>query len=62
MTNMQTQNLLVAALLYLIEYQATQCVTAKKRALMAFEALANAQDCSDEIDALCSRASTLLHT
>ncbi len=58
---MQTQNLLVAALLYLIEFQATQCVTARKRALLALEALANSQDCTDEIEELCSRASNLLH-
>lgn len=58
---MQTQNLLVAALLYLIEFQATQCITAKKRALMALEALSDSEDCSDEIEQLCSRANTLLH-
>ncbi len=59
---MQTQNLLVAALLYLIEFQATQCVTAKKRALLALEALADSHDCTDDIEELCSRASVLLHS
>jgi len=57
---METQNLLIAALIHLIEFQSSQCSTARKRALMMFEALSDHQDSNSEIENLCDQASELL--
>jgi len=59
---METQNLLIAALIHLIEFQSSQCSTARKRALMMFEALSDHQDSNSEIENLCDQASELLAT
>lgn len=59
---MGTQNLLTAALIHLIEFQSSHCSTARKRALMVFEALSNLQDDNSEIEALCLQANELLST
>jgi hypothetical protein len=57
---MEIQNLLVAALTHLVKFQATQCQTAKERALMMFETLSNLQDINPEIQVLCNEANELL--
>ena len=57
---MQTQNLLIGALTYLLKFQATQCPTAKERALMMFDALAELKDSSSELQMLCNEANELL--
>jgi hypothetical protein len=57
---MQTQNLLTAALIHLIQFQSSHCNTARGRALMMFEALSNLQDGNSEIEALCLQANQLL--
>ena len=57
---METQNLLVAALTHLIRFQATQCQTAKERALMMFETLSNLKDINSDIQILCNEANELL--
>jgi len=57
---MEKQNLLMAALIYLIKFQSTHCVTARERALMVFEALAQLNESNQELDELCSQANALL--
>ncbi|MBU3593355.1 hypothetical protein ICN42_04500 [Polynucleobacter sp. 71A-WALBACH] len=57
---MEKQNLLMAALIYLIKFQSTHCVTARERALMMFEALAQLNESNQELDELCSQANALL--
>jgi hypothetical protein len=57
---MQTQNLLTAALIHLIQFQSSHCNTARERALMMFDALSNLQDGNSEIEALCLQANELL--
>jgi hypothetical protein len=57
---METQNLLVGALSYWIQFQTTQCATAKGRAIMMFETLANQQGVDTSIQALCHEANELL--
>ena len=57
---MQTQNLLIGALTYLLKFQATQCPTAKERALMMFDTLAELKDSSSELQILCNEANELL--
>jgi hypothetical protein len=57
---METQNLLIAALTYLVRFQTTQCATAKERALMMFETLAELKGCSPELQSLCNEANGLL--
>ena len=59
---METQNLLIAALIHLIEFQTSQCSTARKRALMIFEALSDHKDSNSEIENLCLQANELLAT
>jgi hypothetical protein len=59
---METQNLLIAALMHLIEFQSSQCFTARKRALMIFEALSDHKDSNSEIEILCLQANELLKT
>ena len=59
---MEIQNLLVAALTHLVKFQATQCQTAKQRALMMFEKLSTLQDVNPEIQTLCNEANELLTT
>ena len=58
---MEIQNLLVAALTHLVKFQATQCQTAKERALMMFETLSNLKDINADIQALCNEANELLN-
>lgn len=57
---MEIQNLLVAALTHLVRFQATQCQTARKRALMMFEKLSSLQGINPEIQELCNKANELL--
>jgi len=57
---MEKQNLLIAALIHLIKFQSTQCATARERALMMFEALAQLNESNQELDELCSQANALL--
>ncbi len=57
---MEIQNLLVAALTHLVKFQATQCKTAKQRALMMFEKLSALQDINPEIQAHSNEANELL--
>jgi hypothetical protein len=57
---MEIQNLLVAALTHLVKFQATQCQTARQRAVMMFEKLSTLQDINPEIQALCNEAHELL--
>jgi hypothetical protein len=57
---METQNLLMAALIHLIQSQSSQCTTARERALMMFKALSDLQDSNSEIEALCLQANELL--
>jgi hypothetical protein len=57
---MEIQTLLVAALAHLVKFQATQCQTAKQRALMMFEKLSTLQDINPEIQELCNEANELL--
>ena len=59
---MEIQNLLVAALTHLVKFQATQCQTAKQRALMMFDKLSTLQDINTEIQVLCNEANELLTT
>ena len=58
---MEIQNLLVAALSHLVKFQATQCQTAKQRALMMFEKLSSLQDVNPDIQMLCNEANELLN-
>ena len=57
---MEIQNLLVAALTHLVKFQATQCQTARQRAMMMFEKLSTLQDINPEIQELCNEANELL--
>ena len=57
---METQNLLIAALIHLIQFQSSHCVTARERALMMFEALSDFKDSHSEIENLCLQANALL--
>jgi hypothetical protein len=59
---MEPQNLLMAALIHLIQFQLSHCITARERALMMFEALSNLQDNNSEIEDLCLQANALLAT
>ena len=51
---METQNLLMAALIHLIQFRLSHCTTARERALMMFKAFADLQDSNLEIEALSS--------
>jgi len=57
---MEIQSLLVAALTHLVKFQATQCQTARQRAMMMFEKLSTLEDINPEIQALCNEANELL--
>jgi len=57
---MEKQNLLMAALIHLIKFQSTRCATARQRALMMFEALAQLNESNAEMDDLCLQANALL--
>jgi hypothetical protein len=57
---MEKQNLLIAALIHLIKFQSTHCTTARERALMMFEALAQRSESTDDLDELCFQANALL--
>lgn len=59
---MEIQNLLVGALTYLVKFQSTQCPTARGRAVMMFDALADQQNTNSDIQALCYEANELLFT
>lgn len=59
---MEIQNLLIAALTHLVKFQSTQCPTARERALLMFETLANKQDIGTDIQELCYEANELLAT
>jgi predicted transcriptional regulator len=59
---MEIQNLLVGALTYLVKFQSTQCPTARDRALMMFDALAEQKNLNSDIQALCYEANELLST
>jgi hypothetical protein len=59
---MEIQNLLVAALTHLVKFQSTQCPSARGRALMMFETLADKQDIDINIQQLCHEANALLTT
>jgi hypothetical protein len=57
---MGSQNLLIGALSYMIEFQETHCGTARERAYIAFEALSESNDSNPELRELCFKASELL--
>ena len=57
---MEKQNLLMAALIHLIKFQSTHCATARERALMTFEALAQTSESNEDLDELCLQANELL--
>ena len=57
---MEIQNLLVAALTHMLKFQTTQCPTARGRALLMFETLANKQGIDTDIQELCYEANELL--
>ena len=57
---METQNLLIGAMTYLLKFQATQCPTARERALMTFEALSKSNLSNKEIQMLCHEANEFL--
>jgi hypothetical protein len=59
---MEIQNLLVGALSYLVKFQSTQCPTARGRALLMFETLADKQGIDTDIQELCYEANELLAT
>jgi hypothetical protein len=59
---MEIQNLLVAALTHLVKFQSTQCPTARGRALLMFETLADKQGIDTSIQELCNEANELLAT
>ena len=59
---MEIQNLLVGALSYLVKFQSTQCPSARGRALLLFEALAEQQDLDPNIQELCCEVNELLAT
>ena len=57
---MEIQNLLVAALTHLVKFQSTQCPTARRRALLMFETLAEKQGLDESVQELCYEANELL--
>ncbi|OYY21334.1 MAG: hypothetical protein B7Y05_00740 [Polynucleobacter sp. 24-46-87] len=57
---MEKQNLLMAALIHLIQFQSTHCATARERALMMFDALSQLNDSNSELNDLCIEANALL--
>lgn len=57
---MEKQNLLIAALIHLIKFQSTHCATARERALMMFEALAQMSESTEDLDELCFQANEFL--
>ena len=57
---MDIQNLLIGAMTYLLKFQTTQCPTARERALMMFEALADLGSSNQEIQSLCYQANVFL--
>jgi hypothetical protein len=57
---MEKQNLLMAALIHLIKFQSTHCDTARERALMMFDALAQISEGTKDLDDLCFQANELL--
>lgn len=57
---MEKQNLLMAALIHLIQFQSTHCATARERALMMFDALSQLNESNAELDNLCLEANALL--
>jgi hypothetical protein len=57
---MEKQNLLIAALIHLMKFQSTHCETARKRALMMFEALSQLNEGDRELDELYLQANELL--
>lgn len=57
---MEKQNLLVAALIHLVQFQSTHCNTARERALMVLEALSQLNENNQELDELCFQANVLL--
>lgn len=57
---MEKQNLLVAALIHLVQFQTTHCNTARERALMILEALSQLNENNQELDDLCIQANALL--
>lgn len=57
---MESQNLLIAALTYMVKFQATHCETVKERAPIMFDALAELKGCSPELEFLCNEANQLL--
>ena len=57
---MEIQNLLVAALTHLVKFQSTQCPTARGRALLMLETLAEKQGLDEDIQELCYEANELL--
>jgi len=59
---MEIQNLLVGALSYLVKFQSTQCPTARGRALLMFETLAEKKGIDTDIQNLCYEANELLAT
>ncbi|MBU3612900.1 hypothetical protein ICN14_08375 [Polynucleobacter sp. MG-27-Goln-C1] len=50
----------MAALIHLIKFQSTHCATARERALMMFEALAQISESTEDLDDLCFEANALL--
>jgi hypothetical protein len=44
----------------MVRFQATHCETAKERALMMFDALAELKGCTPELQFLCNEANQLL--
>jgi hypothetical protein len=57
---MEKQNLLIAALIHLVQFQSTHCNTARERALMILEALSQLNENNQELDELCFQANELL--
>ena len=57
---MEKQNLLMAALIHLVKFQSTHCDTARERALMIFDALAQITESTKDLDDLCFQANELL--
>jgi hypothetical protein len=57
---MEKQNLLVAALIHLVQFQSTHCNSARGRALMILEALSQLNENNQELDELCFQANVLL--
>ncbi|MBU3637530.1 hypothetical protein ICN16_07610 [Polynucleobacter sp. es-MAR-4] len=57
---MEKQNLLMAALIHLVQFQSTHCATARERALMMFDALSQLNESNAELDNLCLEANALL--